>query len=288
MEKTLIALCGKAGSGKDTVGAFLAAHYGFRKFAFADLLKDVIGRKIFCLNSRQLWGGLKDVVDPRYGKTPREILQSAGMALRGCYEDVWILPLYSFVSCHERVVVTDARFINEIKAVKNLGGRVWLIERGKTGKISNPAHVSENEFLSWRDFDARISNDGSLRDLYEKVHRNVSDLAGWIPSRILESDDYLKKRQTRQIDLKFALIDRVTEIAEKHGLDRNALQGFIDGVLRRMILDSDALTDLLAPLGLGWKARAKKELELMEDLLPLFKILAHGKEISGLEVYDHA
>jgi len=79
----------------------------------------------------------------------------------------------------------------------------------------------------------------------------------------------------------------VTEIAEKHGLDRDALQGFIDSILHRMIFDPDALTDLMAPLGLGWKARAQKELALMEDLTPLLRKLAQGKEISGLEVYDH-
>jgi len=55
-----------------------------------------------------------------------------------------------------------------------------------------------------------------------------------------------------------------------------------------MIFDSEALTKLMAPLGLGWKARAKKELELMDDLAPLLKKLAQGKEISGLEVYEHA
>ena len=55
-----------------------------------------------------------------------------------------------------------------------------------------------------------------------------------------------------------------------------------------MIFDPDALTELLKPLGLGWKARAQKELVLMEDLAPLLRKLAQGKEISGLEVYDHA
>lgn len=81
---------------------------------------------------------------------------------------------------------------------------------------------------------------------------------------------------------------QITEIAAKHGFDRDALQGFIDGILHRMIFDPDALTDLMAPLNLGWKARAKKELALMEDLTPLLRKLAQGKEILGLEVYDHA
>ncbi|RMD64827.1 type I restriction endonuclease subunit R, partial [Candidatus Parcubacteria bacterium] len=81
---------------------------------------------------------------------------------------------------------------------------------------------------------------------------------------------------------------QITEIAEKHGVGREALQAFVDGILRRMIFDPDALTELMEPLGLGWKARVQKELALMEDLTPLLKKLAQGKEISGLEAYDHA
>ena len=81
-------------------------------------------------------------------------------------------------------------------------------------------------------------------------------------------------------------VRQVAEIAEKHGLDKDALQGFINTILDRMIFDADALTELLQPLGLGWKARAKKELELMDDLTPILRKLAQGKEISGLEVYD--
>ncbi len=75
-------------------------------------------------------------------------------------------------------------------------------------------------------------------------------------------------------------------IAQKHGLATDALQGFIDRIMDRMIFDPDALTELLAPLGLGWKARAKKELKLMDDLSPLLRKLAQGKDISGLEVYE--
>jgi type I restriction enzyme R subunit len=43
---------------------------------------------------------------------------------------------------------------------------------------------------------------------------------------------------------------------------------------------------LLAPLQLGWKARRLKELALMEELVPLFKKLAAGREISGLAAYE--
>jgi type I restriction enzyme R subunit len=75
-------------------------------------------------------------------------------------------------------------------------------------------------------------------------------------------------------------------IATKHGLEVEALQTFVDSVLQRMIFDGEQLGDLLAPLDLGWKARTKKELALMEDLIPLLHKLAQGREISGLVAYE--
>ena len=75
-------------------------------------------------------------------------------------------------------------------------------------------------------------------------------------------------------------------IADKHGLDVAKLQNFIDGVIRRMIFDGEQLSELLAPLELGWKARTQKELALVEDLTPLLYKLAQGREISGLDAYE--
>ena len=78
----------------------------------------------------------------------------------------------------------------------------------------------------------------------------------------------------------------LADIATKHGLEPGALQAFVDGIMQRMIFDGEQLSDLLAPLELGWKARTKKELALMEDLIPLLHKLAQGREISGLVAYE--
>ncbi|WP_447639926.1 MULTISPECIES: type I restriction endonuclease subunit R [Chitinophagaceae] len=75
-------------------------------------------------------------------------------------------------------------------------------------------------------------------------------------------------------------------IANKHGLQATALKIFIDGIIDRMIFDGEQLSELLKPLELGWKARSKKELELMKDLIPQLKKMAQGKEISGLKAYE--
>ncbi|MCD6200802.1 MAG: type I restriction endonuclease subunit R [Bacteroidales bacterium] len=78
----------------------------------------------------------------------------------------------------------------------------------------------------------------------------------------------------------------LANIANKHGLKTADLKAFVEKIIDRMIFDGEKLTDLLEPLDLGWKARRVKELELMEDLVPLLKKLAGGREISGLKAYE--
>ena len=75
-------------------------------------------------------------------------------------------------------------------------------------------------------------------------------------------------------------------IAKENRLEPARLQKFVQRVLDRHIFDGEHLTDLLAPLGLGWKERRIQELALMQELSPLLKKMAKGREISGLEAYD--
>jgi len=72
----------------------------------------------------------------------------------------------------------------------------------------------------------------------------------------------------------------------RHGLAAAALQSFVDDILLRMIFDGEQLSELMAPLELGWKARTQAELALMDDLLPLLTKRAQGRDISGLSAYE--
>jgi type I restriction enzyme R subunit len=78
----------------------------------------------------------------------------------------------------------------------------------------------------------------------------------------------------------------LTNIAIKHQLAPLALRTFVDAILDRMIFDGEQLSDLLAPLDLGWKDRTRAELALMADLYPLLTRRAQGREISGLSAYE--
>ena len=79
---------------------------------------------------------------------------------------------------------------------------------------------------------------------------------------------------------------RLAEIAQNNGLEISALQEFTESIINRMIFDADKLSELFEPLDLGWKERTKRELALMEELTPLLKKQAEGREISGLKVYE--
>ena len=78
----------------------------------------------------------------------------------------------------------------------------------------------------------------------------------------------------------------LTAISTRHQLAPAALQTFVDNILQRMIFDGEALSDLMAPLDLGWKARAQAELALMKELVPLLTKRAQGRDISGLSAYE--
>jgi type I restriction enzyme R subunit len=113
------------------------------------------------------------------------------------------------------------------------------------------------------------------------------DIAAYINT--LRAGEGLSEKDVREGYLRFKAEKNAQElaaIAGKHGLATAALQGFVDGVLQRMIFDGEQLTDLMEPLGLDWKTRRVKELAFMEDLVPLLNNRAQGREISGLNAYE--
>ena len=105
----------------------------------------------------------------------------------------------------------------------------------------------------------------------------------------LEVGSGLSEKQIKQGYEEFKAKKSATaldKIASKYSIDATALSEFVDNTIGRMILDTDMLSDLLAPLKLGWKDRAKKETALMEELIPLLKRKIGENEISGLSAYE--
>lgn len=108
-----IALIGKAGAGKDTVAQVLIERFrlGYQRVALADPLKDI---------ASILWGP-----DAR---TDRTKLQQLGVKVREIEESTWVDLLLRHIDRlqreslrKQRFVVTDCRFPNEYRALREAG-----------------------------------------------------------------------------------------------------------------------------------------------------------------------
>lgn len=125
-----------------------------------------------------------------------------------------------------------------------------------------------------------IQSDSKFMDEREEI-------AAYIDT--LKAGEGLSEKAIREGYEQFKTEKRAKElakIADHHGLEASALQTFVDGILLRMIFDGDQLSDLFAPLGLGWKDRTRKESALMVELIPLLNKRAQGRDISGLSAYE--
>ena len=107
--------------------------------------------------------------------------------------------------------------------------------------------------------------------------------------RSLQEGEGLDKAAIRADYEQFKAEKQAKEIeglARAHGLTTKSLSDFVDRILQRMIFDGEELTDLMEPLGLGWRERRERELALMDDLVLLLNKRALGRDISGLNAYE--
>ena len=164
----IIGITGPAGAGKDTAAAYLVKRLGrpWRVASFADPFKAML-REGLSLSEAQLYGDEKGVTDPRYGKTPRELLQTLGTQwgrdMVG--RDVWVEAMAARIGPAGRVVIPDVRFENEADMVRRRRGRVLHI-KGRGGIDGD--HASEPGVELMRG-DAVVWNGGTVSELYDRI-----------------------------------------------------------------------------------------------------------------------
>lgn len=196
----MIGLNGLKGSGKDTVGAYLVEQYGFVRYSFADMLKESAAA-LFGIEPA-LWDELKNeettkVILKRGNKnldaqTARSFLQRYGTeAHRDIFgEDFWVDAVMEKIDeayggyrvirgqrVPQRdfgIVFTDARFPNELKAIRSVGGKNIRIIR--PGSDAGDTHASEAEAPDDL-IDAVLWNDGTLGELADTVDAIMDELA---------------------------------------------------------------------------------------------------------------
>lgn len=163
----IIGISGKKGSGKDTFATFLedklVTKYNLKVVhkAFADNLK-----KCCAILSGQFdWVFYdQDNKDKKAGLlniTNRELMQKFGDLTRQLDPDIWIkLALnLDFKSEPDILIITDVRYKNEAKAIKDRGG---ILIRIKSNRSVEDCHISETDLDNYTDFDLEIINNISV------------------------------------------------------------------------------------------------------------------------------
>jgi hypothetical protein len=128
MQTKIIALAGRAGSGKSTCAKFLKESAGAVEFSIADPLKR-LAQAVMDFSDEQLWGtqAEKEAIDPRYGMSARQFLIKLGDNARKILGDrVWIDGCLRAIgeSGAKLAVVSDVRYPNEAEVFALAGATV--------------------------------------------------------------------------------------------------------------------------------------------------------------------
>ena len=164
----IIGICGFIGCGKDTAADYLVNFHQFKRDSFAAPLKDAVSA-VFGWDREMLEGRTKESREWREQRdnwwsdrlnldiTPRYVLQQWGTEVcrRAFHDDIWIASLENKLrSTKDNVVISDCRFYNEIKAIRNQGGKIIWIQRGITPHwydIASKANTGDLKAKSWLD-----------------------------------------------------------------------------------------------------------------------------------------
>lgn len=173
----LIGVTGRAGSGKDTIGTYLAARHGYTQLSYASPIKSAL-TAMFNLDSA-IWDDRerKELPIEWLGKSPRELAQTLGTEWgRATDERLWLKVLQHKLDTADtfaRFVVADVRFDNEAEQIHENGGVVVSVVRPSIRKVR--AHASEKG-VNGKLVDYVIENDNSLEHLYRLVEALLFDL----------------------------------------------------------------------------------------------------------------
>lgn len=167
----LIALAGKARTGKNTVAAFVQAQYGGYQYAFASPIRAMLKAGFNLDLDDSYWAQRKEEPIPMLGKSPRQLMQTLGTewGRNLVHPDLWLLLAQSaFGNRGPGMIITDMRFENEAAWIRRAGGTVVHVERNAAPTVN--AHSSEGQLMR-QPQDVVLYNDLDLESLQHAVSK---------------------------------------------------------------------------------------------------------------------
>lgn len=150
----IVAIAGPIGSGKSFLSARLVKEAGFVKVAFADALKEECAQILESRagtppeQARKFYGWTgSDWTGPKSDEARKE-LQRYGAAARAANKSHWIERLAPKLYSAPKIVIDDARHINEIEWLVSKGAMfLTLVERANNRQLDD--HASECEWRAY-------------------------------------------------------------------------------------------------------------------------------------------
>lgn len=180
----IIGLSGYAQTGKDTVAEHLIKQYDYKRVAFADPIRKALYRLDPKIRVDELSGvSLANAVDhmgweevKRLSSDARDLLQRLGTEVgREMFgQDFWVNQAIKNYGKFDKIVLTDVRYPNELRAIKARDGIIIRIVKPGTGAVNG--HESETALDNFS-FDATIVNDGSIYELSQKIDNLMKERA---------------------------------------------------------------------------------------------------------------
>lgn len=177
----IIGLTGQAATGKDTVRYMLEEDHGFDGLAFADPIRQMIGELLTSNGFDTVWMYDRDHKErpiPGLGASYRELAQRLGDWGRAIHPDFWVNIAANFVSELQQrgdhlIVISDVRFVNEARWIREAGGQIWRLERPGVASVRD--HESERQ-VAQVPADHTIHNTGTMEDLWCQVTALVGEV----------------------------------------------------------------------------------------------------------------
>jgi hypothetical protein len=170
-------------AGKDSYFEAVRDNFKFfnvRNFAFGDALKEDVWH-MYCPILEKYDITRETFFSDEFKTTMRPLLQSHGVFMREMDPDYWVDILVNNVKKWESqnlrniAIITDVRFPNEARAVRNMGGFLIKVNRDLSDN-SGDEHISEHALDNWDDWDHILDNNGTLSEYRDKVKLNFMQL----------------------------------------------------------------------------------------------------------------
>lgn len=195
----IIAICGAKRCGKDVLAEHLVNKYNYERVAFANPLKLAV-KSLFNFDDDQVGigedkkTGRKDIIDEKWGITPRAALQFFGTEimqekiqelLPDMKRNFFANTLKNYITekidinVEQKFVISDLRFLHEyemlfnIPKIRKTNIIIIRVVRPSNSDATTATHISEREYMKIP-YDVVLVNDGTIENYIKKFDKIIA------------------------------------------------------------------------------------------------------------------